>query len=425
MNYTIGMEINPNNKNFIKLKSLLKRTRYSHKIEDSLAIKGDPKYFLPILNYSLLHYSPFIADFLLKNNYELFSKNDKEFVKLVILSMINLFNYKPCISLDEFFKMGFSERKSEMCWKIIEIVIKKHEQLEKTNKSLTEKRSKRNIVNTGSHCHNRSTDSQHCEPENSIGKGKSPENDMSRNYDTYDHYANERGYHEEEPLNADNDDYEYQNLNTFGDRDTNKAQYSGNQENEYNNKINEMNHLQYLNEQKNKWTEEPRSPDFGESENEISRSLKNDLHNKQVRTYKENEKDLIDTYIDDQEPIVQEKKLQPMNIENFDSKNSNAFNSHRSDNPDIRDLLEIIGSLAGSVKEMTGRVDDFKSKIETRLDNIEKEVFKIKEDHSNIQAENILLRNEVAILKKSKHTQHAQQKDDYSIKNHVNSNFNN
>lgn len=142
----MNLNINPNNKEFIKLKTLLKKTNYCNRLEDGLAAKGDPKYFLPILNYCLLHFSAYVADFLLKNNYELFSKNDKEFVKLVILAMINLFNYKPCISLEEFFKMGFSERKSEMCSKIIEIVIKKNEQLEKSNKSLNNG-IKKNISN--------------------------------------------------------------------------------------------------------------------------------------------------------------------------------------------------------------------------------------------------------------------------------------
>ena len=415
----MNIKITPDNKNFVKLKTIIKKTKYSNRMDDSLANKGDPKYFLPILNFSLLHYSPLVADFLLHNNYELFSKNDKEFVKLVILAMINLFDYKPCISVEEFFKIGFSERKSEMCWNIFEKVMKKHEQMAKNNKLMTKGIKKNNQLNEKLYDQvntfggtNENENENQLEDFNNNNEFKEIEYENQNQYhnqynNDYNNQINEDlldiNQEDEEPrsrelnnetnhfstkkLFKNNDNPYLNNINNELEYDNSINNYSKNFQTNYNNKnsINKNNNFNDINENQN------------------ALFLKNNqiINNHKVKNRNNSSVDEDFNFLDKYSKNYNEEKNQDWEKQRHTKKNPN-FQSNQ-DNPfqqqNINELVEIITNLAFSVKEMTGRVDEFKQNIEKKMSNIENEVKEIKQNFNNLQAENVFLKNEIIILR--------------------------
>ena len=135
-------------KNIQTLESLVKKIKYNEKIDYSLIELGDPRGFLPLISYIFLNYSPYIAQLLLSNNYELFSKNDKDFIKTLTLALINIFNYKPTLSVDQFFKNGFAEAKIIFCSDVINLIIKENDKLTKLSKN-----KKPKLIENNKHIH--------------------------------------------------------------------------------------------------------------------------------------------------------------------------------------------------------------------------------------------------------------------------------
>ena len=73
--------------------------------------KGDPSTFLPLLHHVLLDFSPFLSRYFSSKNYELYGKKDTRFLESVYKLLRDEFNYKPALSRDQFFSMGYAERK--------------------------------------------------------------------------------------------------------------------------------------------------------------------------------------------------------------------------------------------------------------------------------------------------------------------------
>ena len=120
------------NQNLERLKIELKKIKYSIEIFESENISnGNPVYFLPIIHYVILDYSKHIAKTLVDNNYELFSKTDEEFISKAFKAMIDLFNFKPNITIKQFFSFGYSEAKVILCLEIIRIIKTEHNHLVK------------------------------------------------------------------------------------------------------------------------------------------------------------------------------------------------------------------------------------------------------------------------------------------------------
>lgn len=131
----------------------LKKTKYPYQIDDILIKSGDPRQYLPIFNYLLLEYSPLISKNLLDNNYEFYSKNDKDFVKTIIVCLINYFGYKPSISCEQFFREGFAESKINFTCDFIGFIIKEKDKLSKKEKERKKgnNKEKENIISNVNH----------------------------------------------------------------------------------------------------------------------------------------------------------------------------------------------------------------------------------------------------------------------------------
>ncbi|KAH6569426.1 hypothetical protein BASA50_000666 [Batrachochytrium salamandrivorans] len=97
--------------NIIKVQTELKQLKYNSSLDIFGASRGDPDVFLPIVHHALLDYSGVLARYFADSSYDLYGKKDSRFMEAVYSLLRDEFNYKPAISREQFFSMGFAERK--------------------------------------------------------------------------------------------------------------------------------------------------------------------------------------------------------------------------------------------------------------------------------------------------------------------------
>jgi centrosomal protein CEP44 len=85
--------------------------------------------FLPIVHHILLGYSSQFSIFLSEKGFDLYAKSDLRFIESVYKLMLNQFNYRPAITVHQFFQTGFAERKIHMCIDLAHIVKTKQAEL--------------------------------------------------------------------------------------------------------------------------------------------------------------------------------------------------------------------------------------------------------------------------------------------------------
>jgi hypothetical protein len=118
--------------NFERLKIELKKIKYPvENIESENFSNGNPLFFLPIIHYVILDYSKYIAKVLYDNQYELFSKSDQDFISKAFKALIDLFNFKPNVTVKQFFSLGYAEAKVILCLEVIRIIKGEHNNLVK------------------------------------------------------------------------------------------------------------------------------------------------------------------------------------------------------------------------------------------------------------------------------------------------------
>ncbi|XP_023815125.1 centrosomal protein of 44 kDa isoform X2 [Oryzias latipes] len=93
--------------------------------------KGDPSAFLPIASFTLTTFSPPFAELLMTAGFELIGKTDLRFTDTLYKLLRDVFHYKPVLSKQQFFQLGFSQRKISFICDIINLVLQKHGQLKK------------------------------------------------------------------------------------------------------------------------------------------------------------------------------------------------------------------------------------------------------------------------------------------------------
>uniref|UniRef100_A0A8C7YA13 Centrosomal protein of 44 kDa n=1 Tax=Oryzias sinensis TaxID=183150 RepID=A0A8C7YA13_9TELE len=87
--------------------------------------------FLPIASFSLTTFSPPFAELLMTAGFELIGKTDLRFTDTLYKLLRDVFHYKPVLSKQQFFQLGFSQRKISFICDIINLVLQKHGQLRK------------------------------------------------------------------------------------------------------------------------------------------------------------------------------------------------------------------------------------------------------------------------------------------------------
>ncbi|XP_076584862.1 centrosomal protein of 44 kDa [Chaetodon auriga] len=116
-----------------KLETLLRVIKYPGHADYNGLSKGDPSAFLPIVSFTLTSFSPPFAEQLMATGLELTGKSDLRFTDTLYKVLRDIFHYKPILNKQQFLQWGFSQRKISIICDIINLVLKKHNQLKKVS----------------------------------------------------------------------------------------------------------------------------------------------------------------------------------------------------------------------------------------------------------------------------------------------------
>ncbi|XP_073333741.1 centrosomal protein of 44 kDa isoform X2 [Pagrus major] len=115
-----------------RLETLLRVIKYPGYVDYSGLSKGDPSAFLPIMSFTLISFSPPLAEQLTVTGLELTCKTDLRFIDTLYKVLRDIFHYKPILTKQQFLQWGFSQRKISVICDVINLVLQKHNQLMKT-----------------------------------------------------------------------------------------------------------------------------------------------------------------------------------------------------------------------------------------------------------------------------------------------------
>ncbi|XP_030284130.1 centrosomal protein of 44 kDa isoform X2 [Sparus aurata] len=115
-----------------RLETLLRVIKYPGYVDYNGLSTGDASAFLPILSFTLISFSPPLAEQLTVTGLELTCKTDLRFTDTLYKVLRDVFNYKPILTKQQFLQRGFSQRKISVMCDVINLVLQKHNQLMKT-----------------------------------------------------------------------------------------------------------------------------------------------------------------------------------------------------------------------------------------------------------------------------------------------------
>jgi hypothetical protein len=125
----------------VNLKAKLHKINYPNKVKTEDLASGHPMVFLPIINYVLMDYSHEMAKIIVENGFDLYAKKDMSFMKNVYQLLLKMFNYKPALTVDQFFREGYNEHKMILATNIIDYTNKVIKGASKPKKKVTNQSS--------------------------------------------------------------------------------------------------------------------------------------------------------------------------------------------------------------------------------------------------------------------------------------------
>ena len=310
-------------KNINSLILILKQIKFPTNVTTEMLNCGKPEIFLPIIHYTLFNYSEKVAQYLYDNNYDIYAKNDLDFINSVFLCLIKLFNYKPLLNSNQFFKNGFVEGKVILCYDIINLVIEKNKELNKNNynnkKNINNNNNKKEEISPRFNSNNINNNNNN--NNNKIIIEKNPKL-LEQNY-----YDIETGQiNNTIPTPMPNISQKFINTN------------STNNDNNINNSIKQSSIEIY-----------DSSQDFP--------LVNHSVYDSSVASMNNNNNN---------------------NSSNINNVNNNNNSINNNNNIEINTLVQVITSLSTSVSQMVSKIENFKNNVENRLNKIEAEIILIK-----------------------------------------------
>ena len=325
----------------------LKQINYPSSTSYKILTSGNPGIYLPIIHYSLFNYSPLVAKFLSDKHYDMFAKNDLDFINTAFHCLITLFNYKPELNTEQFFSNKFAEGKVIVCKEIIDLVIQKNNEL--SNKK---KKGNNKNINRGNNSGNNVSPKFHELNTSKNSKGNKNNNSKQNSYKKNNNSNN----------NSINNNSNFDNSNNYNNNNDNNGSINENQINEYNNINNNFNASLPMN---NIPVPTPKPSYY------ISKNLDNIQSS--VQSFKPNPNKNIGNNI--QLEVYDSSQEYPLSGQNNSSASANNSNNNSMD---FNSVVKIITSLSESVSLMVNKVETFKGNVEDRLNKLEAEIVLIK-----------------------------------------------
>ena len=317
----------------------LKTINYPSQTSYKILTSGNPGIYLPIIHYSLFNYSPVVAKFLSDKHYDMFAKNDLDFINTAFHCLITLFNYKPELSTEQFFSNKFAEGKIILCKEIIDLVIQKNNQL-----SGNKKKKVNNKINNNKNVNN-----------NNNVSPKFHELSNSKN-------NNSKNSSHKKSNNSNNNSSYFENSNNNDNQNQNQI----NNNDEYNNILINNNNFNASLPMNNIPVPTPKPQNY------ISKNINNIQSS--VQSFKPKQKSNFGDN-NNQLEIYDSSQEYPLSGQNNSSGSGNNSNNNSMD---FNSVVKIITSLSESVSLMVNKVETFKGNIEDRLNRLEAEIVLIK-----------------------------------------------
>jgi len=320
-------------KNINSLILILKQIKFPTNITTEMLNCGKPEIFLPIIHYTLFNYSEKVAQYLYDNNYDIYAKNDLDFINSVFLCLIKLFNYKPLLNSNQFFKNGFVEGKVILCYDIINLVIEKNKEL---SKNYNNSNNKKNINNSNI---------------NNKNEEISPRFNSNNNNNKIIIEKNTKLL-----------DKNFLDVETGQINNTIPTPMPNISQKYINNSINNDN-----------------------NNNIINNSIKQNIQTS-IEIYDSSQDfPLVNHSVYDSSVVSMNNNNNSSNINNINNSNNNNNSINNNNNIEINTLVQVITSLSTSVSQMVSKIENFKNNVENRLNKIEAEIILIKNRQNIIE----------------------------------------
>ena len=348
----------------------LKTINYPSQTSFKILTSGNPGIYLPIIHYSLFNYSPVVAKFLSDKHYDMFAKNDLDFINTAFHCLITLFNYKPELSTEQFFSNKFAEGKVILCKEIIDLVIQKNNQLLSNNKKRKGNNNNKNLNNNNN---NNNVSPKFHELKNSKNNNTSKNNSSRKKNNNSNTSNNNSSFFDNS--NNNNNINNTNSISTNENQNINQNQINNNED--FNNIIINNNNFNASLPMNSIPVPTPK-PQYYISKNISNiqssvQSFKPKQNNNNINN-SENNSNQIDVYDSSQE--------YPLSGQNNNSSGNNSNNNSM----DFNSVVKIITSLSESVSLMVNKIETFKGNIEDRLNKLEAEIVLIKNKQNYIES---------------------------------------
>ena len=346
----------------------LKTINYPSQTSFKILTSGNPGIYLPIIHYSLFNYSPVVAKFLSDKHYDMFAKNDLDFINTAFHCLITLFNYKPELSTEQFFSNKFAEGKIILCKEIIDLVIQKNNQLISNNKK------RKGNINKNLNNNNNNVSPKFHELRNSKNNNNYSKNNSSRKKNNTNNNStsnNNSSFFENSNSKNNNNT---NNISTNENQNLNQNQINNNDD--YNNIILNNNNFNASLPMNSIPVPTPKPQYYLQKNiNNIQSSVQSfkPIQNNNNISNGENNNNQLEVYDSSQE--------YPLSGQNNSSGNNSNNNSM-----DFNSVVKIITSLSESVSLMVNKIETFKGNIEDRLNKLEAEIVLIKNKQNYIES---------------------------------------
>ena len=317
----------------------LKFIKYPAQTNFKILSSGNPEIYLPIIHYSLFNYSSLVAKFLSDKHYDMYAKNDLDFINTAFKCLMTLFNYKPEINTNQFFSNGYAEGKVILCKEIIDLVLQKDSELKK-------KRGNNNKYSKDIY--------------------KSDNNNSPRFHDLN---------------NSRNSNKKNNKINTNSNINNNSNIIEDNNLLNNNNDLNNINSNFNASQPMKSIPVPTPKPQFLIPKN----TPKYNNNQSSVQSFKPKINNQLEIY-----DSIQEF---PLGVPPFDSSannsnnnNNNSQNNSNNNSIDFNSIVKVITSLSDSVSQMVNKIEKFKTNIEDRLNRVEAQIVLIKNKQNYLES---------------------------------------
>mmetsp|Transcript_9884 Transcript_9884/g.19603 ORF Transcript_9884/g.19603 Transcript_9884/m.19603 type:complete len:255 (-) Transcript_9884:1000-1764(-) len=121
-----------------KLRRGLRSIRFPiHLLDEEAVREGHAMQYMSILQYCLQSYSVDVTAYIADHKYDLSGPPDSAYLETVYRVLRELLDYRPILSLNQFLKQGYAERKILMSLDVLSLVVDLHESLVRTSLPVT------------------------------------------------------------------------------------------------------------------------------------------------------------------------------------------------------------------------------------------------------------------------------------------------